>query len=325
MKKYRNLKLLSAGIIILLAVACVSLAVGRFPITLGGIFSGDKMVLRVFTTLRLPRTIVAIIGGFALGIAGNVFQTVFHNPLAAPDMIGVSSGASAGAAFAILFASGTVFSVTLASFLGGLAAVMVTLLLSSAVRYGGKASIVLAGIAVHSLCQTLLMFLKSTADPEGELASIEYWIMGALNGVSLKNSYINMIVCVAAIIPICLLYRQIIMLSANEDEAKMLGVPVSKMRFAVLVFATLAVTATVSVTGIISFVGLLAPHAARLISKKTDGTTLVLSGLCGGILLTVADILSRSVAQSELPVSIFTSIIGAPFLVWLLLHERSRV
>ena len=325
MKKYRNLKLLLAGAILLLIVACVSVAVGRYPITFGGLFGGDEMMLRVLKNLRLPRTMVAIVGGFALGIAGNVFQTVFHNPLAAPDMIGVSSGASAGAAFAILFASDTVFSVTLASFIGGLTAVLITLVLSSAVKNGGKASIVLAGIAVHSLSQTLLMFLKSTADPEGELASIEYWIMGALNGVSLKNSYVNMIICVAAVLPICLLYRQIIMLSANEDEAKMLGVPVSKMRFAVLMFATLAVTATVSVTGIISFVGLLAPHAARLLIKKADGASLILSGLCGGILLTMADILSRSVAQSELPVSIFTSIIGAPFLVWLLWHERRRV
>lgn len=325
MKKYRNIKLLLAAIIILAAVACVSIAVGKYPITLGGLLGGDQMMLRVFTMLRLPRTVVAIIGGFALGIAGNVFQTVFHNPLAAPDMIGVSSGASAGAAFAILFASGTVLSVTLASFLGGLAAVCITLIISSAVKNGGKATIVLAGIAVHSLCQTLLMLLKSVADPERELASIEYWIMGGLNGVSFKNSFVNMIVCVAAIVPVFFLYRQIIMLSADEDEAKMLGVPVAKMRFAVLLFATLAVTSTVSVTGIISFVGLLAPHAARLMVKRNDIFTLALSGICGGILLTVADILSRSVAASELPVSIFTSLIGAPFLVWLVWRERRKV
>lgn len=325
MKKHRNLMLLSAIIVLLFSVACVSLAVGKYPLTAEGLLSGNEMMRRVFLTLRLPRTMVAVIGGFALGIAGSVFQTVFHNPLAAPDMIGVSSGASAGAAFAILFASGTVISVGLASFLGGLAAVMITLLLSGAVKGGGKASIVLAGIAVHSLCQTALMFLKSVADPERELASIEYWIMGALGGVSLKNSYVNMIICAASIIPIFLLSRQIIMLSNGEDEAKMLGVPVNKMRFAVLVFATLAVTSTVSVTGIISFVGLLAPHAASLMTRRTDSFTLLLGGLCGGILLTIADILARSVASSELPVSIFTSLIGAPFLVWLLWRERRRV
>jgi len=317
--------LLSAIVILLFSVACVSLAVGKYPLTIDGLFSGNEMMRRVFLTLRLPRTMVAVIGGFALGIAGSVFQTVFHNPLAAPDMIGVSSGASAGAAFAILFASGTVISVGLASFLGGLAAITVTLLLAGAIRGGGRASIVLAGIAVHSLCQTALMFLKTAADPERELASIEYWIMGALGGVSLKNSYVNMVICVVSIVPIFLLSRQIIMLSNGEDEAKMLGVPVSKMRFAALAFATLAVTSTVSVTGIISFVGLLAPHAASLMTKRTDSFTFLLSGLCGGILLTVADILSRSVASSELPVSIFTSLIGAPFLVWLLWRERRRV
>ncbi len=324
MKKYRNVKLVSAALILFAAVALVSITVGKYPITLGGLLSGDEMMGRVFVTLRLPRVMVAALGGFALGIAGCVFQTVFHNPLAAPDMIGVSSGASAGAAFAILFASGSVIYVGLASFLGGLAAVIVTLLLSRAHKAGGKASIVLSGIAVHSLCQTLLMVLKSTADPERELAAIEYWIMGSLASVSLKNSYVNMIACALSIVPIFLLCRQIIMLANSEDEARMLGVPVFKMRFAVLVFATLAVSTTVSVTGVISFVGLLAPHAAKLLVKKVNYVTFLMSGIAGGVLLTVADILARSVAKSEMPVSIFTSIIGAPFLVWLVWRERRR-
>ena len=137
MKKYRIL-IFTAVLLLLSAAVCLSLAVGKFPISLKGLFSGDEMMVRVFLTLRLPRTMVALIGGFALGIAGSVFQTVFHNPLAAPDMTGVSSGASAGAAFAILFAARNVFSVTLASFLGGLAAVIVTLLLSGAIKNGGK-------------------------------------------------------------------------------------------------------------------------------------------------------------------------------------------
>ncbi len=325
MKKYRNIRLLAVALVLLFTVVCVSLTVGKYPITLEGLFSGDEMMQRVFMTLRLPRTMVAVLGGFALGVAGCVFQTVFHNPLAAPDMIGVSSGASAGAAFGILFASGTVISVGLASFIGGLAAVIVTLVLSGAVKGGGKASIVLAGIAVHSLCQTLLMVLKTTADPERELAAIEYWIMGSLSSVSLKNSYVNMIVCILAIIPLFFLLRQIIMLSNNEDEAKMLGVSVFKMRFAVLVFATLAVTSTVSVTGVISFVGLLAPHAAKLVCKRMSAFSFLLSGLAGSILLTLADIFARSAASSEMPVSIFTSLIGAPFLVWLLWRERRRV
>ncbi len=325
MKKYRNVKLLIIAALLLVVVCFVSFAVGKYPITISGLFSGDEMMGRVFLTLRLPRTMVAALGGFALGVAGCVFQTIFHNPLAAPDMIGVSSGASAGAAFAILFASGAVIHVGLASFLGGLAAVIVTLLLSRAHKAGGKASIVLSGIAVHSLCQTLLMVLKSTADPERELAAIEYWIMGSLASVSLKGSYVNMIICAAAIVPIFLLSRQIIMLSNSEEEARMLGVPVYRTRFAVLVFATLAVSSTVSVTGIISFVGLLAPHVARLIVKRTGSLTFLMSGLVGGTILTIADILARSVGKSEMPVSIFTSLIGAPFLVWLVWRERRRV
>jgi iron complex transport system permease protein len=122
---------------------------------------------------------MALIGGFGLGAAGFVYQTVFRNPLASPDIIGVSSGASVGAAFAILFVSSGALSTTVCAFAGGLAAVFLSLGLAAAAPGRSKMSLVLAGIAVHALAQTLLMLLKLTADPEKELASIEYWIMGS--------------------------------------------------------------------------------------------------------------------------------------------------
>ena len=173
----------AAGAVLLAALAAASLFIGKYPLTLSGLLAGEEMQLRVFWTLRASRTAVGAAGGFALGAAGFVYQTVFRNPLASPDVIGVSSGASAGAAAGILFLSGTA-AVTAASFAGALGAVGLALALSSLDRAGRHSTIVLAGIAVHSLAQTGLMCLKLTADPERELASIEYWIMGSLNGVS---------------------------------------------------------------------------------------------------------------------------------------------
>ncbi|MDE6202871.1 MAG: iron ABC transporter permease, partial [Lachnospiraceae bacterium] len=224
---------------------------------------GNPQAVKVFLTLRLPRTCMALLGGFGLGAAGYVYQMVFRNPLASPDIIGVSSGASAGAAFGILFLSAGAFSVALASFLGGLAAVLLTLALTRLAPGRGQGAIVLAGIAVHSLAQTLLMILKLTADPERELASIEYWIMGSLSGISLYRLPFTAVVCFLCLAGIFVLHRQILLLSVDEEESRMLGVPVGKMRLAVLLLATLLTAAIISLTGLISFIGLIAPHTAR--------------------------------------------------------------
>lgn len=325
MGKQKRTRLIGIFLLLLLAALSVlSLAVGKYPLTPSLLFGGDVQAARVFFTLRLPRTCTAMVGGIGLGVAGYVFQTVFRNPLAAPDIIGVSSGASAGAAFGILFLSSGILSVTLAAFAGGLAAVLLTLSLSALVPRRGGATIVLAGIVVHSLAQTLLMVLKLTADPEKELASIEYWMMGSLSGVTLYRLPVCGIICLLGTAGIFLLHRQVLMLSVEDGEARMLGVDVGKLRFGVLLLATLITASVVSVTGLISFIGLLAPHGARLAAGDDRLPTLVFSGLSGGVLLLAADILARGVTGGELPVSIFTSLLGAPFLLYLMFGGEGR-
>ena len=318
----RQKLLCAAGLLVLILAFVLSLFVGKYPLSLERLLAGDEMQLRVFLTLRFSRSLMAVLGGFGLGAAGYVFQTVFRNPLAAPDMIGVSSGASAGAAFAILFLPAAAVSVTLSAFAGGLLAVGIALALASLAPGRGGGSIVLAGIAVHSLAQTVLMILKLTADPERQLASIEYWIMGSLSAVTLSRIPFYCLICVLGLIGIFLLHRQIILLSVEETEARMLGVAVGTMRLLVLILATLVVASVISVTGVISFIGLLAPHIARQLTWDNRLSTLTLSGLLGGVLLTTADILARSAASAELPVSIFTSLLGAPFLLYLILKRN---
>lgn len=314
----------TVGVIVLIILAVVGLFVGKYPLALDQLLDGNEMHWRVFITLRCSRTMVGVIGGFALGVAGFIYQTVFRNPLASPDIIGVSSGASAGAAAGILFLTGTM-TVTLSAFVGALLAVVLVLALASLDRSGKNSTIVLSGIAIHSLAQTVLMCLKLTADPERELASIEYWIMGSLNGISIYCIGYNLIVCIACITILFVLHRQVILLSAEEGEAKMLGVNVTRLRLIILVAATLVVSSVVSMTGLISFVGLLAPHGARMLTKDNRIGTMLLSGLIGGILLCSADILARSVAATELPVSIFTSLLGVPFLIFLIVRGRKKL
>ena len=207
--------LCAAGAALLAALAVFSLFTGKYPLTFEGMLRGDAMQLRVFWTLRAGRTAVGVLGGFALGVAGYVYQTVFRNPLASPDVIGVSSGASAGAAAGILFLSGAA-AVTFSAFAGALAAVCLALALSALDRAGRNSTIVLAGIAVHSLAQTVLMCLKLTADPERELASIEYWIMGSLNGISGYSIGGNLLLCLFCLAALFLLHRQILLLGRGR-------------------------------------------------------------------------------------------------------------
>lgn len=311
-------------VLLLIAVSIWSVFTGQYPLTIKGLLDGDKMMLMVFFRLRLPRVIMGIIGGFGLSIAGYVYQLVFKNPLASPDIAGVSSGASAGAAFAIVAVSASAPFISICAFAGGLIALSITLLTAYAVPGKNRYTIILTGIAIHSVAQTILMFLKLAADPEKQLASIEYWIMGSLNGISIDSIAIPFFITFIGFFIILLLYRQILILSINEDEAASLGVNVTIFRFIILITATLIVSSIICVTGLISFIGLIAPHIARLLTGRNDRFTYILSGFAGTIIMTLSDIFARSLSSSELPVSIFTSVIGAPLLIILLIKSNKK-
>lgn len=323
---YRNkIILLSVIQVLLLIVVLVwSVITGQYPLTLKSLLSGDTMSIMVFKRLRLPRALMGVIGGFGLSISGYIYQLIFKNPLASPDIVGVSSGASAGAALAIVAVSASVPFISISAFIGAVTALIITLLTAYLVPGRNSYTIVLAGIAIHSVAQTILMFLKLAADPEKQLASIEYWIMGSLNGISRDSLAIPFLTTLTGFIVIALLYRQVLILSTSEEEAVSLGVHVTSLRFIILMLATLVVSSIICVTGLISFIGLIAPHIARLLTKRNDIFTYITSGFTGAILLTLADILARSVSSSELPVSIFTSLLGAPLLIILLIRANKK-
>lgn len=323
---YRNkIILLSAiQVLLLLAVLVWSVITGQYPLILKSLLSGDTMSIMVFKRLRLPRALMGVIGGFGLSISGYIYQLIFKNPLASPDIVGVSSGASAGAALAIVAVSASVPFISISAFIGAVTALIITLLTAYLVPGRNSYTIVLAGIAIHSVAQTILMFLKLAADPEKQLASIEYWIMGSLNGISRDSLAIPFLTTLAGFIIMAMLYRQVLILSTSEEEAVSLGVNVTSLRFIILMLATLVVSSIICVTGLISFIGLIAPHIARLLTKRNDIFTYITSGFTGAILLTLADILARSVSSSELPVSIFTSLLGAPLLIILLIRANKK-
>lgn len=315
--------LLPAALLILAAAILLSLCAGRYPLTPADLLSGDEMSWKVLMVLRVPRTIMAVTAGAGLAFAGSVYQLLFRNPLAAPDIIGVSSGASVGASVSILFFGGGLLTNTLLAFTGGLTAVGLALLLARGGDRRNTATFVLAGIAVNALAEAAVMFLKYAADPNQQLAAIDFWTMGSLAGIT-REKILPTVLCVGFCGGLLfLLQRQITLLALDPDEAALLGVDVDRMRHLVLILATLTVASIVSVTGLISFIGLLAPHIARLLDRRGGSHALALSGVIGAALLLLADCAARTLSSSEIPISILTSFVGAPFLIWLIARRDS--
>lgn len=279
------------------------------------------MDYNVFINLRLPRIIMAVMAGFTLAYVGSILQTIFKNPLASPDIIGMSSGASAGAAVAIVAMSGSFMITMVSAFTGGILAVILAIILANCAKKKRLASFVLSGIVVNSICQSIIMSMKLVADPEKQLGAIEFWMMGGLNVITLDKLLLVIPICLIALFVLYIISRKIELLALDDQDAVSLGINVRYFRPLVLSFSTLAVASVVSVVGLISFIGLIAPHIARLIAKRNGRSTWLLSGVLGSVLLVIADAFARSLFSIELPISIVTSIVGAPMLFFFMVKE----
>ena len=308
-----------------ITAAVVSVCVGKYTITtadIQAILKGEpvqEMTRKVFTTLRLPRTVMALIAGVGLGIAGSVYQILFKNPLASPDIIGIAGGANLGAAVAIVSVSTSgMIAIAAGAFWGGLIAVVCVMLLVKATRSRSTSTYVLAGIVINAISKAVIMALKYFADPENELAAMEYWEMGTFGNTTLSKLLSILPMFLIGLAGILLLRRQIELMSLSDNECRALGVRLRPVRAAVLALSTLMVGSIISVTGLISFAGLIAPHTARLMLRRNDSTTIIMSGLVGAFVVLTADILARVLYSAELPISILTTVIGVPILIYFL-------
>ena len=330
-EKGRERLALGAAILLTAVLALLSVRVGSYPLSTGqilDILSGGlagTTPAHVLWNLRLPRVGMGLLAGWALGMAGGVYQTVFRNPLASPDLTGVASGASFGAAWAIVLGAGTSLQIMWGAFIMGSLSLLLVLAL---VRWAGMertGAYILAGVIVSSAADAGLMVLKTIADPEGELAAIEFWTMGSLSamtGDKLRGA------ASAILIPLALLLlfrRQALTLSLGEEGARALGLEPRRWRGLLLGLTTLMVAAVASVAGVIAFLGLIAPHIAFLLLGRRGGPYLPLCALMGGAILLAADLLARGFSQgTELPLSIWTVLFGAPVLTALLLRGREE-
>ena len=317
--------------LLLLLVSIVSLVTGKYPLTLGELWQSLITAGRAETNadlvlwnLRLPRLFAGILVGASLAAAGASYQAMFRNPLVSPDILGVSAGAGLGAVFAI-FLSLPLAAVQLFAFVGGLMAVALVYLISLTSRqFDPTLVLVLAGVAIGSLLGAGISLIKILADPYSQLATITFWLLGGLNAVSKSELLWALPFMLLGLLPLILLRWRINLLSLSDMEAQALGVNTGFLRFLLIICATLMTAAAVSFTGIIGWIGLVIPHVARLLVGPEFSRLLPSSLLIGSIFLVLTDNVARNAASIELPLGVLTSLIGAPFFLYLLLKGRSH-
>ena len=272
----------------------------------------------VLWNIRLPRIAAGLAVGATLAAAGAAYQGMFRNPLVSPDILGVSAGAGLGAVLGI-FLGWSMAAVQALAFGGGLAAVAVVVAISTSVRrYDPVLVLVLAGIALGALLGAGIALVKTLADPNTQLPSITFWLMGGLSAVTLPELGATAPVMLCALLPLMLLRWRINLLGLPDEEALALGVPVARLRLLLVACATLGTAAAVSLAGIVGWVGLVVPHVARLLVGPNFVRLLPASALLGAGFVVAADTLARSAARIELPLGILTALVGAPFFLYLL-------
>lgn len=336
MNKNNNIKKMIILTIVLLSLIVLMLCVGKYQISIKDSLSilfraitfrpqvADEMSVNVVLRLRLPRILVSIFVGAALSISGACYQGIFRNPLVSPDFLGVSSGACIGAALAILLGLSKWY-ISLLAFIGGIITVIITAIIPSLIKNKTNIMLVLSGIIVGSLMSSILGFIKYVADPDTQLASITYWTMGSFSYSSIEDILPILIVIVPPIIILIMISWWIDVLSMGEYEAKTLGANTKLIRGIVIVCSTLLTSGAICFAGTIGWVGLIIPHISRLLVGSSNQKVIPCSCLLGGIFMLLVDSLTRTITATEMPVSIMTGIIGAPFFCYLLFKKRNEI
>ena len=319
----------------LLALFLLSFVMGRYGVPLGQVvrilLSGvlpleqtwtDNMAIAVLN-VRLPRILLACLVGCGLSAAGTGYQTVFQNPMAAPDILGASSGACFGAALAILTGQGTVM-ITVFAFLASLLSVALVYLVGNHTRGNRVVNLLLAGIMVGSLFSACTSYIKLVADPTNQLPQITYWLMGSLSGTRMGTVKFAAVCMAVGLVPLLLLRWRMNLLTLSPDEARAMGVHTDRLRLAVILSSTVLTAAAVSVSGMIGWVGLVIPHLSRRIVGSDCRRLMPMSCLFGAAFLLLVDNMARCLTATEIPIGILTAFVGAPFFIYLMVRGGDR-
>lgn len=317
-----------------LSVGLICICIGRMQLPLSdvvtaivGAFTGETDNVQnysIIMNLRLPRILMAIIVGAGLTCAGNTFQALFSNPLATPDILGVTSGTCVGAILAIIL-SCSILQTQLIALIFGLASVFFTIKIAGKNKGGSTVYLVLAGVIASSLFNAIGSLLKYTADPQDKLPQITYWLMGSFTSATYYKILIGSPLILIGILIIFSLRWRLNILSLSEDEARASGIDIRKTRMVFILASTLITASCVSMCGQVGWIGLLIPHCARMLVGSNNRYVVPVSLSLGASFMIIIDTLSRTVSVIELPLSVLTAIVGAPVFISLLNRNRSNL
>lgn len=311
-------------IALIVAVFLASLMIGRTFYPPGDVLRvvfGQDVQGASFTVgrLRLPRAVLAVLAGLCFGIGGVTFQTMLRNPLASPDIIGISTGASAAAAFGIVFLSLSGAQVSIFAIVAGLGVALLIYLLSFRKGVLGT-RLILIGIGVSAMLESVTSYVLSKA-PRWELQEAMRWLTGSLNGSSWQD-VLPVLIALAVIGPVLLgQSRNLAQLQLGDDTASALGVPVERTRLVLIVSAVVLIAFATAAAGPIAFVAFLSgPIAARIVGPR--GSMLVPAALVGALLVQVADLVGQYAFGARYPVGVITGALGAPYLIYLIVRTN---
>ncbi|MCE5296766.1 MAG: iron ABC transporter permease [Euryarchaeota archaeon] len=334
MRRRRTAVVFVALFLILFAFIVLDLTQAFIPLTFSEAFwalfgVGSDTNVYIVQNTNMPRVVMAIFVGAGLGIAGAVMQALFRNPMASPYILGLSSGASLGAAIGLTFTVAWIPSLLLVPLLSFITCMATLFLVYSISHVGGRVpteTLLLAGIAVGSFLSAIVSLLTYMAGDE--LQDIVYWTMGNLTDVEWENILIVAPLIAAGCMIMISCSRDLNAMMLGGNHAQDLGVEVAKVRVQLLIASALVTAAAVAFVGVIGFVGLVVPHILRIVMGPDNRALLPASLLGGAAFLMMCDYISRVItAQSIgiLPIGIVTSLIGAPYFIYLLRRRKSEV
>jgi iron complex transport system permease protein len=316
-----------ALLLLLTAMFAISLLAGRIWLPVGdvwrGLWSPDaNLAATIITQLRLPRAILALEVGAALGLSGAVLQGVTRNPLAEPGLLGVSAGAALGAVIAVYFGFATHVA-TAAPLLGLVGALLASILTFALGSGGGTITLVLAGAAVSALAAAGIALALNLAPNPYAAYEIMTWLMGSLADRSWLHVYLVTPFILLGCAMLLFTARGIDALALGEAQAQSLGINLRRL-YVLAVFGTaLAIGASTAVTGVVGFIGLVAPHLVRPLMGHQPSRILLPAALSGALLLLFADVATRLIhVGAEMKLGVLTSLIGTPFFFWLVVRLR---
>jgi iron complex transport system permease protein len=276
----------------------------------------------IFWNIRVPRIIMSFVVGGGISIAGAVFQALFRNPLAAPDFMGVTDGSCFGAALAIIFITSFAFGIQTSAFIFGVIAISLVYLLASRSWDRSASVLVISGIVISALFQAGLFILMYIANPYDQLAQIVFWIMGSFHVSSWAKVQSTLPIVVICSLLIYLFSWRLNVMTQEDEDALSLGINIFRWRLFYVLISALIVACSVASVGKIMWVGLIIPHIARYLAGMDHARLIPLCAFLGGTFLLLMDTIARSIMASEIPISIVTSIVGAPFLGYLVLNRK---